>query len=55
MSAQQPVSELCEPDSYPGNFGRDDAAQFLKSFGDVLQPSDSMLIGVDGCDDPAKV
>lgn len=38
-----------------GNFERDDAAEFLKSFGDVLQPADSMLIGLDGCNDPAKV
>jgi uncharacterized SAM-dependent methyltransferase len=38
-----------------GNFDRNEAAQFLKSFTDVLRPSDKMLIGVDACCDPAKV
>ncbi|KAB5572344.1 C-type lectin protein [Coniochaeta sp. 2T2.1] len=38
-----------------GNFHRDDAADFLRTFGDVLQHGDGMLIGLDGCDDPAKV
>ncbi|KAF6841865.1 duf323 domain protein [Colletotrichum musicola] len=38
-----------------GNFERYDAAGFLKHFSDVLTPSDTMLIGLDGCSDPAKV
>ncbi|KAK4211277.1 4-dimethylallyltryptophan N-methyltransferase [Rhypophila decipiens] len=38
-----------------GNFDRDDAAAFLKNFADVLNPGDTMLIGVDHCHDPAKV
>ncbi|KAF9881705.1 duf323 domain protein [Colletotrichum karsti] len=38
-----------------GNFERYDAAGFLKHFSDVLAPSDTMLIGLDGCSDPAKV
>ncbi|KAL2200321.1 C-type lectin protein [Corynascus similis CBS 632.67] len=38
-----------------GNFDRRDAAAFLKSFADVLGPDDTMLIGLDACDDPAKV
>ncbi|KAJ0360325.1 hypothetical protein COL154_007583 [Colletotrichum chrysophilum] len=38
-----------------GNFERYDAAGFLKHFSDVLAPSDKMLIGLDGCGDPAKV
>jgi len=38
-----------------GNFDRGDAALFLKSFADVLGPGDSMLIGLDACDDPARV
>ncbi|KAL2130440.1 hypothetical protein VTI74DRAFT_6386 [Chaetomium olivicolor] len=38
-----------------GNFDRADAAAFLKSFADVLGPGDTMLIGLDACDDPAKV
>ncbi|KAM0279842.1 hypothetical protein ACHAQH_004393 [Verticillium albo-atrum] len=38
-----------------GNFDQADAAGFLRGFGDVLQPSDTMLIGLDGCEDAAKV
>ncbi|KAJ4300534.1 hypothetical protein N0V88_003212 [Collariella sp. IMI 366227] len=38
-----------------GNFDRADAADFLKSFADVLGPGDTMLIGLDACNDPAKV
>ncbi|KAK4130067.1 hypothetical protein BT67DRAFT_452686 [Trichocladium antarcticum] len=37
-----------------GNFGRDDAAAFLKTFADVLGPGDTMLIGLDACGDPAR-
>ena len=39
----------------PGNFHRKDAADFLKSFRDVLQTTDSMLIGVDATSNPGKV
>ncbi|OBT47156.1 hypothetical protein VE00_03082 [Pseudogymnoascus sp. WSF 3629] len=38
-----------------GNFNRGDAAEFLKGFADMLRPSDSMIIGLDACNDPAKV
>ncbi|KAK3368897.1 C-type lectin protein [Lasiosphaeria ovina] len=38
-----------------GNFERAEAAAFLKNFADVLNPGDTMLIGLDGCDSPAKV
>ncbi|KAK4241955.1 hypothetical protein C8A03DRAFT_11784 [Achaetomium macrosporum] len=38
-----------------GNFDREDAAAFLKTFADVLGPGDTMLIGLDACSDPAKV
>ncbi|KAM5345289.1 hypothetical protein ACJ41O_011151 [Fusarium nematophilum] len=38
-----------------GNFNRGDAASFLRGFADVLQPSDSMIVGVDACNNPAKV
>ncbi|KAK3955448.1 C-type lectin protein [Pseudoneurospora amorphoporcata] len=38
-----------------GNFNRSDAAAFLKGFSDVLGPNDKMLIGVDACNDPARV
>ncbi|KAK3353194.1 C-type lectin protein [Lasiosphaeria hispida] len=38
-----------------GNFNRDEAAVFLKNFADVLGHGDTMLIGLDSCDNPAKV
>ncbi|KAL2153030.1 hypothetical protein VTH82DRAFT_4185 [Thermothelomyces myriococcoides] len=38
-----------------GNFGRYEAGAFLKSFADVFGPDDTMLIGLDACDDPARV
>ncbi|GAB1318688.1 Ergothioneine biosynthesis protein 1 [Madurella fahalii] len=38
-----------------GNFDRREAAAFLKAFADVLAPGDTMLIGLDACDDPARV
>ncbi|KAL1843374.1 hypothetical protein VTJ49DRAFT_1961 [Mycothermus thermophilus] len=38
-----------------GNFDRSDAAAFLKTFADALNPGDTMLIGLDACSDPARV
>jgi L-histidine Nalpha-methyltransferase / hercynylcysteine S-oxide synthase len=38
-----------------GNFSRHEAASFLRGFSEALQLSDSMLIGLDATDDPAKV
>lgn len=38
-----------------GNFLRGDAADFLGGFAHVLGNGDTMLIGLDGCQDPAKV
>jgi L-histidine Nalpha-methyltransferase / hercynylcysteine S-oxide synthase len=38
-----------------GNFSRDDAAEFLHQFSDVLGPQDSLLIGVDSCQDTQQV
>lgn len=38
-----------------GNFKRDDGAQFLKTFSDILRPGDTMIIGIDGCQDPDRV
>ena len=38
-----------------GNFDRGEAAEFLKAFADVLGPGDTMLIGLDACNDPARV
>ncbi|KAH6605386.1 hypothetical protein Trco_007093 [Trichoderma cornu-damae] len=38
-----------------GNFNRDEAADFLRSFAEVLQPTDLMIVGVDSCQNPDKV
>lgn len=38
-----------------GNFTRSEAAGFLGEFAKTLLSSDSMLIGLDSCKDPAKV
>ncbi|KAJ6036701.1 Ergothioneine biosynthesis protein 1 [Penicillium herquei] len=38
-----------------GNFSRTDAANFLGSFSEVLQPSDFLLIGLDACKEPERV
>lgn len=38
-----------------GNFGRQEAAAFLKRFTAILKTEDTILIAVDACDDPAKV
>lgn len=38
-----------------GNMERQQGATFLRSFASLLQPSDMMLVGVDGCLDKQKV
>ncbi|KAF5583029.1 TAD2-tRNA-specific adenosine deaminase 2 [Fusarium pseudocircinatum] len=38
-----------------GNFTRDGAADFLGGFAEVLTPSDSMIVAVDSCSNPAQV
>lgn len=38
-----------------GNFNRPEAAKFLKGFSGILGAQDTMLIGVDACQDPDKV
>ena len=38
-----------------GNFNRTEAADFLKGFSDVLRGQDSMLIGIDACQENDKV
>lgn len=38
-----------------GNFKKPDAADFLKDFAEVLQPGDTILIGIDACTDPKRV
>lgn len=40
---------------YAGNFQRQAASSFLKSFSEVLSPSDMFLIAIDGTDDPEKI
>jgi len=38
-----------------GNFKRHEAASFLGGFARILQPGDTMLLGIDSCHDPDKV
>jgi EasF-like predicted methyltransferase len=38
-----------------GNFKRDDGARFLKRFSNILRPGDTMIIGMDGCQNPERV
>ncbi|KAG6037530.1 Ergothioneine biosynthesis protein 1 [Claviceps citrina] len=38
-----------------GNFQRDEAAEFLQSYADVLKPDDSMIVGLDSCGNPDKI
>ena len=38
-----------------GNLNRTEAADFLRGFSDVLQGQDSMLIGIDACQETDKV
>ncbi|GAO19046.1 hypothetical protein UVI_02056430 [Ustilaginoidea virens] len=38
-----------------GNFHRDEAAEFLQSYADILKPTDSMLVGLDSCGNPDKI
>jgi EasF-like predicted methyltransferase len=38
-----------------GNFSREDAAEFLSGFAQVLNPSDSILVGIDACQDKQRV
>ncbi|CAJ0541597.1 Ff.00g081300.m01.CDS01 [Fusarium sp. VM40] len=38
-----------------GNFTRDEGAEFLGGFAEVLRPTDSMIVAVDSCSNPAKV
>lgn len=42
-------------DTRLGNFSRDESADFLRNFAEVLTPEDKMLIGLDGCNNPARV
>ena len=38
-----------------GNFKRPEVPPFLAGFRDVIQPGDTMLIGIDSCKDPDRV
>jgi EasF-like predicted methyltransferase len=38
-----------------GNFDHDEAAAFLASIAAVLEPGDSLLVGLDACQDPERV
>ncbi|KJK81214.1 hypothetical protein H634G_03748 [Metarhizium anisopliae BRIP 53293] len=37
------------------NFHRDEAAEFLQSYADILKPQDSMVVGLDSCGNPDKI
>ncbi|KAF5672202.1 tRNA-specific adenosine deaminase [Fusarium heterosporum] len=38
-----------------GNFTRDEGAEFLGGFAEILRPNDSMIVAVDSCSNPARV
>lgn len=38
-----------------GNFTREESVGFIDQFAQILKPTDSFLIGLDGCQDPDKV
>lgn len=38
-----------------GNFKRDEEGKFLKNFSDILNPGDTIIIGMDGCLDKDRV
>ena len=38
-----------------GNFSRSEAAEFVGGFVKLMDPSDLMIVGLDGCKDPEKV
>lgn len=39
-----------------GNFNREDGAEFLQDFADLLQSeNDYMIVGLDSCGDPDKI
>lgn len=53
----EPTRPLCllTMGSSLGNFGRDEAAKFLRDFAEIMGPGDMMLVGLDACQDEAKV
>jgi uncharacterized SAM-dependent methyltransferase len=50
-----PSLVISRSNNYTGNFNRSEAPEFLKDFSDVMGPNDTMLVGLDACNDPAKV
>lgn len=38
-----------------GNFGRDEAAQFLRGYSQALKPSDLVIVGIDATDDGERI
>ncbi|KID75611.1 Ergothioneine biosynthesis protein 1 [Metarhizium brunneum] len=38
-----------------GNFHRNEAAEFLQSYADILKPQDSMVVGLDSCGNPDRI
>ena len=41
--------------SHAGNFGKEDAAVFLGDFAEAMNDCDMMLVGIDGCQDSARI
>ena len=52
---QYPSTSVLSLGSSIGNFSRQEAADFLKSFATVLGPADYLLVGLDACQDPDRV
>ncbi|CZT15493.1 related to TAD2-tRNA-specific adenosine deaminase 2 [Ramularia collo-cygni] len=38
-----------------GNFNREDAVGFVAQFGNIMEPNDSFILGLDACQDPETV
>ena len=52
---QYPSTCVMSLGSSIGNFSPTEAADFLKRFADVLGPADSLLIGLDACQDSKRI
>jgi L-histidine Nalpha-methyltransferase / hercynylcysteine S-oxide synthase len=54
QNRQQPTCVLSMGSSI-GNFSRAEAADFLRQYSEILGPTDSVIIGLDGCKDKDRV
>ncbi|SMQ54371.1 unnamed protein product [Zymoseptoria tritici ST99CH_3D7] len=53
-NAEKPKAILSMGSSI-GNFNREEAVGFLAQFAGILQPNDTLIIGIDACQEPDKV